>query len=135
MIRSHTEPPRRIHVLGASGSGTSTFGRVWSARFGHAHLDTDAFYWLPTDPPFTDKRPVPERFARLEAAMAGAEPGPGWILTGSLRNVSTVLRQPSRKMSVQKLFRHTAVEKPWTAAAAWKTLRLPPGLRVYTPRC
>ena len=58
----------------------------------------------------------------------------GGVIVGD-RNVSTVLRQPSRKMSVQKLFRHTAVEKPWTAAAAWKTLRLPPGLRVYTPRC
>ena len=57
------------------------------------------------------------------------------IPSEAVRNVSTVLRQPSRKMSVQKLFRHTAVEKPWTAAAAWKTLRLPPGLRVYTPRC
>ena len=46
------ELPQRLHVFGASGSGTTTFGRAWAARFGHTHLDTDDFYWMPTKPAF-----------------------------------------------------------------------------------
>ncbi len=43
-------------VTGASGSGTSTLGRAVAAHFGIAHLDTDDYFWLPTEPPFTTKR-------------------------------------------------------------------------------
>ena len=75
------ELPQRLHVFGASGSGTTTFGRAWAARFGHTHLDTDDFYWRPTKPAFQEKRPVPERLRLLEEAFGQAE---SWILTGSL---------------------------------------------------
>jgi adenylate kinase family enzyme len=34
----------RVHILGASGSGTTTLGMALSARFGYAQLDTDDFY-------------------------------------------------------------------------------------------
>ncbi len=74
------ELPQRLHVFGASGSGTTTFGRAWAARFGHTHLDTDDFYWMPTKPAFQEKRPVPERLRLLEEAFGQAE---SWILTGS----------------------------------------------------
>ncbi|MBO6560655.1 MAG: hypothetical protein JJ959_08965 [Nisaea sp.] len=73
--------PQRVHVLGASGSGTSTFGRAWAERFGHLHLDTDDFYWLPTEPRFLEKRPMPERLRLLTEAVDAAE---RWVLTGSL---------------------------------------------------
>ncbi|WP_193181844.1 P-loop NTPase family protein [Nisaea sediminum] len=73
--------PQGIHVLGASGSGTSTFGRAWAERFGYLHLDTDDFYWLPTEPRFLEKRTVPERLRLLTEAIDAAE---RWILTGSL---------------------------------------------------
>lgn len=73
--------PQRLHVFGASGSGTSTFGRAWAARFGHKHLDTDDFYWMPTEPAFQEKRPVPERLRLLKKAFAETE---SWILTGSM---------------------------------------------------
>lgn len=76
-----TSLPRRIHVLGASGSGTSTFGRAWAERFGYLHLDTDDFYWLPTEPRFREKRPIPERLRLLTEAADAAE---RWVLTGSL---------------------------------------------------
>lgn len=73
--------PRRIHITGASGSGTTTLGRAVAAATGALHLDTDDFYWLPTDPPFREKRPIPERLALLEQAFAQAD---RWVLTGSL---------------------------------------------------
>jgi adenylate kinase family enzyme len=72
---------RRIHILGASGSGVSTLGTALSRTLGVVQLDTDDFFWLPTEPPFTDKWPMPERLERLEAAL---DETPGWVLSGSL---------------------------------------------------
>ncbi|WP_343717762.1 AAA family ATPase [Inquilinus sp.] len=73
--------PRRIHITGASGSGTTTLGRALAAATGALHLDTDDVYWLPTDPPFQDKRPIPDRLAMLDEALDRAD---RWVLTGSL---------------------------------------------------
>jgi adenylate kinase family enzyme len=55
----------RIHILGASGSGTSTLGAALARRLGVPHADSDSFYWLPTDPPYTTPRPMEERQALL----------------------------------------------------------------------
>jgi adenylate kinase family enzyme len=71
----------RIHVLGASSSGTTTLGAALAERLGAAHLDTDRFFWEATDPPFTTKRPEAERIALMEARMAGR---PAWIISGSM---------------------------------------------------
>ncbi len=51
----------RIHILGASGSGTSTLGAALARRLGVPHRDSDSLYWLPTDPPYTTPRPPAER--------------------------------------------------------------------------
>jgi uridine kinase len=55
----------RIHITGASGSGTTTLGGALAQALGCAHLDTDDYYWLPTKPPFQHKREVAERVALL----------------------------------------------------------------------
>lgn len=47
---------QRIHILGASGSGTTTLGRALAERLHYIHFDTDAYFWLPTNPPFAAKR-------------------------------------------------------------------------------
>jgi len=73
--------PDRIHILGASGSGTTTLAAAIAARHGHRHLDTDDFYWLPTDPPYQTPRPREARLALLETALAAS---PAWVLSGSL---------------------------------------------------
>ncbi|WP_054740321.1 P-loop NTPase family protein [Cellulosilyticum ruminicola] len=59
-----------IHILGASGSGTSTLGRVLEERYQYKHLDTDDYYWLLTNPPFTQAREEKERIALLKRDMA-----------------------------------------------------------------
>lgn len=71
----------RIHIFGASGAGTTTLGRALASALESQHFDTDDFYWYPTDPPFNDKRPVPERQALMEQMFL---PRRDWVLSGSL---------------------------------------------------
>jgi len=73
--------PHRIHVFGASGSGTTTLGAAVASALGARFLDTDAYYWVATDPPFTTKRDPAERIAGIERDIAGHD---AWVLAGSL---------------------------------------------------
>lgn len=71
----------RIHIFGASGSGTSTLGRALSARLSIRHLDTDRYYWKASDPPFRQANEPSDRIKRIERDIAGID---DWILSGSL---------------------------------------------------
>jgi adenylate kinase family enzyme len=71
----------RVHIVGASGSGTTTLGQALAARRGLTHVDTDDYFWLPSEPPFQHIRERAERQARLGSALATAT---GWVLSGSL---------------------------------------------------
>ncbi|UBV45434.1 AAA family ATPase (plasmid) [Deinococcus taeanensis] len=73
--------PLRLHILGASGSGTSTLGQLLAARFPLTPYDTDDFFWEPTDPPYEIKRAPAERLAMLQQALSQHE---RWVLSGSL---------------------------------------------------
>ena len=77
-----------IHVLGASGSGTTTLARHLSSEFGHVFLDTDDFFWEQTDPPYTTSRPADQRITLLQAALQGH---PRWVISGSLCGWGDVL--------------------------------------------
>lgn len=71
-----------IHILGASGSGTTTLGAALAALNTMVHLDTDDWYWATK---YTTPRAIPERLAGITAAMDQAEAqGKDWVLTGSL---------------------------------------------------
>ena len=70
-----------IHILGASGSGTTTLASALADKHGHTHLDTDNFYWIPTDPPFREKRPIEQRLELLREVMRRST---SWVLSGSL---------------------------------------------------
>lgn len=70
-----------IHIFGASGAGTSTLGRAISAELGYRFMDTDDYFWLPTDPPFTAKRGVRER---LDMMRRDIETAPSAVVSGSL---------------------------------------------------
>jgi AAA domain len=71
----------RIHITGASGSGTSTLAAALAPRIGGTHLDADDFYWLPSEPPFQHKRPVMERLPRV---LAQLQTCPHPVLAGSV---------------------------------------------------
>jgi adenylate kinase family enzyme len=71
----------RIHILGASGSGTTTLGRALAERLQYTHFDTDDYFWLPTDPPFTHQR---ERTERQQLLMDDLTAHDAWVVSGSL---------------------------------------------------
>ena len=73
--------PNRLHILGASGSGTTTLASAIASKHGHRCLDTDDVFWIPTDPPYREIRPRDQRLALLREALAN---GPPWVLSGSL---------------------------------------------------
>jgi adenylate kinase family enzyme len=80
--------PDRIHILGASGSGTTSLAAALAATHGHRHLDTDHFYWLPTSPPYRQPRSRDSRLALLQHALAESS---RWVLSGSLCGWGDVL--------------------------------------------
>ena len=71
----------RVHLVGASGSGTTTLGRALARDLGIPHFDTDDYFWLPTDPPFEQIR---DRAGRQALLGADLEHHPAWVLSGSL---------------------------------------------------
>jgi adenylate kinase family enzyme len=78
-MNPHDTRPR-IHLTGASCSGVSTLGSALSAHYGVGQFDVDDFYWMPTDPPFTTKRPPQDRVKLIQAQQRQSN---GWVLTGS----------------------------------------------------
>ncbi len=82
---------RRIHITGASGAGTSTLARELATRLSSQAFDTDDFYWVPSDPPFLQSRPVLERLRLMEDVFL---PRSDWVLSGSLHSWgSTVMSE------------------------------------------
>ena len=70
-----------IHIYGASGAGTSTLGRKISERLGYTFMDTDDYFWMPTNPPFTTKREKSERISLMRKDIEAAK---NVVLSGSL---------------------------------------------------
>lgn len=54
----------KIHILGASGSGTTTLGQELG-KSGWHHLDADDYYWVKTDPLFQQKVPLDIRNQKI----------------------------------------------------------------------
>jgi adenylate kinase family enzyme len=74
---------RRIHVMGASGAGTTTLGRALAEALGIPHHDTDDYYWTPTTPPYRAKRDVAERLRLMREVFLGRAE---WVLSGSVHD-------------------------------------------------
>lgn len=71
----------RIHITGASGSGTSTLAAALASELQGIHLDADDYYWLPSSPPFKVKRDPAERLSLVFADMKTRENA---VLAGSI---------------------------------------------------
>lgn len=70
-----------IHIFGASGSGTTSLGRKICDELGFVFIDTDDYFWLPTDPPYSQKRPREERIAMMRNVIENAS---NVVISGSL---------------------------------------------------
>ncbi|MEM1136989.1 MAG: AAA family ATPase [Bacteroidota bacterium] len=71
----------RIHIFGASGSGTTTLGKALAPHLGWMHLDADDFYWKRTNPPYQQKIPLEQRNASITSAI---EKYKSVIISGSM---------------------------------------------------
>jgi len=59
----------RIHLLGASGSGTTSLGIALARKLQCAHIDVDSIFWVPSYPPYKEYRPKEERRTMLLQAV------------------------------------------------------------------
>lgn len=71
----------RLHVLGASGSGTTTLARALANHWSVPHADADDYFWVPSDPPYVERRPEADRLRLMSEVFAPRE---AWVLSGSM---------------------------------------------------
>jgi adenylate kinase family enzyme len=71
----------RLHIFGASGSGVSTLGNALKNLWGIPYFDTDDYFWIPTEPPFVQRREETERNNLLKQNV---EQHVSWIVGGSM---------------------------------------------------
>ena len=118
----------RLHVFGASGSGTSTLGQRVAQVLDLPWLDVDDYYWAPTDPPYTQKRPIPERLAAMNAVL---DDDLGWVVSGSLCSWGAPLA--ARFTQAVFLYVHPSVRLPRLAAREQQEFgaRVAPGGDMY----
>jgi len=58
--------------MGASGAGTTTLARGIAGQWAVPHPDADDYFWIPTNPPYVEKRPEAERVALMESLFLAA---------------------------------------------------------------
>lgn len=71
----------RVLITGASGSGTTTLGAALASSIDGVFFDADDFYWMPTDPPFVEKRNRDLRSSLFSDAMRSH---PRVVVAGSI---------------------------------------------------
>lgn len=71
---------KRILLLGASGTGTTSTAKMISERLGFFHGDSDFYFWQRTDPPFEKIRPIEEIQSLLRNDI---EKNETFVLSGS----------------------------------------------------
>ena len=76
--------PRRINVVGLSGSGKSTVARRAAEALGVAYVELDALHWVRLD---WRRPPVEEFRASVEAATARG----GWVVDGNYSEVRDIV--------------------------------------------
>jgi adenylate kinase family enzyme len=113
-----------IHILGASGAGTSSLGAAVAVSLGIPHLDSDRFYWLPTEPPFTAARP---REARVAMLVAAAPADGDWVLSGSAINWAKPLEPLYQLIVYLRLDREVRLARLKAREAARYGARIAPG--------
>lgn len=73
---------KRLHILGAPGSGVTSLGKELATRLGCPHLDTDDYHWFTDDAlPYRRRRNPDHRRLLMSRDL---DASPAWILSGSL---------------------------------------------------
>jgi adenylate kinase family enzyme len=71
----------RIHIFGASGSGTTTLAKALADTLDVSHYDTDNYFWVKTNPQF---QLIRDRAERQEILHHDLTQSGSWVLSGSL---------------------------------------------------
>ncbi|WP_313090682.1 AAA family ATPase [Chryseobacterium flavum] len=71
----------RLHIFGASGSGVTTLGKALSEKLDIEYFDSDDFFWLKTEIPFTEKQHPEIRNTIVSDKLHTIE---NWIFGGSV---------------------------------------------------
>lgn len=69
---------RKIHIMGASGVGTSTLGQQLAKVLPHVQLDSDDYFW---EYKYTKQTEINDRLTRLKQDLDYKE---SWILSGAV---------------------------------------------------
>lgn len=72
---------KRIHIFGASGSGTTTIAKCACSALGYKHFDSDSYFWAPSAIPFSAERLRDECVNMMNHDLSACE---RWLLSGSL---------------------------------------------------
>lgn len=78
-----------IHILGPSGSGTTTVAKALSKKYKFAHFDADNYFWKPSNPPYQHLRSIEERQRLLKEDLKNE---PRWIISGSFCGWGDIFR-------------------------------------------
>jgi adenylate kinase family enzyme len=69
-------PAHRVHILGASGAGTTTLARALADDLAIPAFDADDYFWVKTDPPvkapvlrIEGDTPVARRLSLVKSAL------------------------------------------------------------------
>lgn len=68
-------------MTGASGAGTTTLARALADHWCVPHADADDYFWVPSSPPYVQKRPEGDRRSLMESVFVPRE---AWVLSGSM---------------------------------------------------
>ncbi|HPN72282.1 MAG TPA: hypothetical protein PLZ32_22325 [Saprospiraceae bacterium] len=71
----------KLHILGAAGSGVTTLGQSLATKLDLKYFDSDDYFWLKTETPFTQRRNPKERNQLILNDISESE---NWILGGSI---------------------------------------------------
>ena len=66
--------------MGASGAGTTTLGRSLADHWSVPHADADDYFWVPTVPPYVEKRPEADRVTLMRSVFLPREAWPARAL-------------------------------------------------------
>lgn len=72
---------KHIHITGAAGAGSTTLGLELARLIDVECFDVDDFMWLPSWPPYQERRSVTNRIELLNNALRADS---NWVLTGSI---------------------------------------------------
>ena len=105
----------KIHIFGASGSGTTTLGKELSNELNIPVTDSDTIFWLPSEPPFKNTRDRVERIEILKKVTTSEH----WIISGSVCGWGDIIIEKFDLAVFLKVPVEIRMERLWERERKW----------------